>query len=69
MGIWRVTGSTRLHNLAVTNIFVFNSMPSGNKLVGIHNRMGIKFASKFIGALVVKSQLFKLVKGMLSVNT
>eukprot|EP00983_Pelagomonas_calceolata_P002249 76535-Pelagomonas_calceolata.AAC.1 len=29
--------------------------------------MGMKFASKFIGALVVKSQLFKLVKGALSV--
>eukprot|EP00983_Pelagomonas_calceolata_P015621 496287-Pelagomonas_calceolata.AAC.1 len=29
--------------------------------------MGMKFASEFIGALVVKSQLFKLVKGVLSV--
>jgi len=29
--------------------------------------MHMKFASKFIGALVVKSQLFKLVKGVLSV--
>eukprot|EP00983_Pelagomonas_calceolata_P097759 1158275-Pelagomonas_calceolata.AAC.5 len=28
--------------------------------------MGMKFASKFIGALVVKSQLMKLVKGVLS---
>eukprot|EP00983_Pelagomonas_calceolata_P068801 1150093-Pelagomonas_calceolata.AAC.1 len=66
MGILRVTGSTWLHNLAVTSILVFNSTPSGNKLVGIHNRMGMKFASKFIGALV-KSQLFKLVKDVLSV--
>eukprot|EP00983_Pelagomonas_calceolata_P073487 1152157-Pelagomonas_calceolata.AAC.3 len=29
--------------------------------------MGMKFASKFIGALVVKSHLFKLVKGVLSI--
>eukprot|EP00983_Pelagomonas_calceolata_P041348 1138028-Pelagomonas_calceolata.AAC.1 len=57
MGIWRVTGSARLHNLAHAN---------GNKLVGTHNRMGMKFASKFIG--VVKSQLSKLVKGVLSVS-
>eukprot|EP00983_Pelagomonas_calceolata_P069512 1150389-Pelagomonas_calceolata.AAC.1 len=63
MGIRRVTGSTRLHNLAVKSILVFNSTPSGNKLVGIQNRMGMRFASKFIGALVVKSQLLKLVKG------
>eukprot|EP00983_Pelagomonas_calceolata_P020996 659704-Pelagomonas_calceolata.AAC.1 len=67
MGIWRVTGSSRLHNLAVRSIIAFNSKPSGNKLVGIHNRMGMKFASSFIGALVVKSQLFKLVKGVLGV--
>eukprot|EP00983_Pelagomonas_calceolata_P079364 1154630-Pelagomonas_calceolata.AAC.5 len=31
-------------------------MPSGNKHVGIHDRMGMKFASKFIGALVVKAR-------------
>eukprot|EP00983_Pelagomonas_calceolata_P005187 169368-Pelagomonas_calceolata.AAC.1 len=67
MGIWRVIGSIQLHNLAVTSIFVFDSMPIGNKLVGIHDRMGMKFASKFIGTLVVKSQLFKLVKGVFSV--
>eukprot|EP00983_Pelagomonas_calceolata_P013809 442381-Pelagomonas_calceolata.AAC.1 len=30
--------------------------------------MGMKFASKFNGTLVVKTQLFKLVKGMLSVT-
>eukprot|EP00983_Pelagomonas_calceolata_P089868 1157354-Pelagomonas_calceolata.AAC.5 len=30
--------------------------------------MGMKFASKFIGTLVVKSQLFELVKGMLSIT-
>eukprot|EP00983_Pelagomonas_calceolata_P061974 1147076-Pelagomonas_calceolata.AAC.3 len=28
MGIWRVTGSTWLHNLAVRSITVFNSTPS-----------------------------------------
>eukprot|EP00983_Pelagomonas_calceolata_P078653 1154329-Pelagomonas_calceolata.AAC.1 len=54
MVIRRVIGSTRLHNLAARNNLVFNCTPSGNKLVGIHNRMGMKFASKFIGALVVK---------------
>eukprot|EP00983_Pelagomonas_calceolata_P115857 1160245-Pelagomonas_calceolata.AAC.2 len=67
MGIWRVIGSTRLHNLAARSILVFNSTPSGNKLVGIHNRMGMKFASKLIGTTVVKPQLFKLIKGVLSV--
>eukprot|EP00983_Pelagomonas_calceolata_P071488 1151265-Pelagomonas_calceolata.AAC.1 len=66
MGIRRVIGSTRLHNLAVTSFIVFNSTPSDNKLVGIHDRMGMKFASKFIGVLV-KTQLFKLVKDVLSV--
>eukprot|EP00983_Pelagomonas_calceolata_P019362 608288-Pelagomonas_calceolata.AAC.2 len=60
LGIWRITGSTGLQNLAVRSICVFNSLPSGNKLIGKHNRIGMKFASEFIGALVVKSQLFKL---------
>eukprot|EP00983_Pelagomonas_calceolata_P058020 1145328-Pelagomonas_calceolata.AAC.5 len=67
MGIWRVIGSTWLHYLTVRSIVVFNSMPSGNNLVGIHDRMGMKFARKFIGALLVKSQLFKMVEGVLSV--
>eukprot|EP00983_Pelagomonas_calceolata_P096019 1158082-Pelagomonas_calceolata.AAC.9 len=58
-GALEVTGSTRLQKLAVRSVFVFNSMPS-NKLVGEHNRMPMKFASKFVGTLVVKSQLFKL---------
>eukprot|EP00983_Pelagomonas_calceolata_P053482 1143307-Pelagomonas_calceolata.AAC.2 len=49
MGIWRVTGSTRVQNLAVRtphtrNIIVFNSTPSGNKLVGVHSRMGMQWA-------------------------
>eukprot|EP00983_Pelagomonas_calceolata_P045850 1139895-Pelagomonas_calceolata.AAC.5 len=62
----RVTGSTRLQNLAVKSIIVFNSTPRGNKLVGVYNRMGMQFASKSNGTPVVKSQLFKLVQGMLN---
>eukprot|EP00983_Pelagomonas_calceolata_P047735 1140769-Pelagomonas_calceolata.AAC.10 len=31
MGIWRVIGSTRLHNLAARSILVFNSAPSVSK--------------------------------------
>eukprot|EP00983_Pelagomonas_calceolata_P120342 1160697-Pelagomonas_calceolata.AAC.5 len=38
--------------------FLFKSKPSGNKHTGVHNRMGMRFASKCIGTLVVKSQLF-----------
>eukprot|EP00983_Pelagomonas_calceolata_P007317 238682-Pelagomonas_calceolata.AAC.1 len=45
MGIWRVIGSAQLHNLAARSILVLNSTPSGNELVGIHDRMGMKFAS------------------------
>eukprot|EP00983_Pelagomonas_calceolata_P037643 1136440-Pelagomonas_calceolata.AAC.2 len=59
MGIWRVIGSARLHNLATKSILVFNSTPSGNKLVGIHDIMGMKFASKFIGALVVDHEILE----------
>eukprot|EP00983_Pelagomonas_calceolata_P129691 1161626-Pelagomonas_calceolata.AAC.5 len=44
MGIWRVTGGTRLQNLASRSTVVCSSMP-GNKLVGIRNRMGMKFVS------------------------
>eukprot|EP00983_Pelagomonas_calceolata_P040267 1137537-Pelagomonas_calceolata.AAC.2 len=68
MGTWRVTGSSWLQKLTVRNIFVFNSMPSCNQIVGIHDRMGMKFTSKCNGTMLVKSQLFKLpvIKGMLS---
>eukprot|EP00983_Pelagomonas_calceolata_P016103 509229-Pelagomonas_calceolata.AAC.4 len=66
MGIWRVIGSAWLHNLAARSILAFNSTPSGNELVGILDRMGMKCLSKFIGALMVQSQLFKLFKGVLS---
>eukprot|EP00983_Pelagomonas_calceolata_P039226 1137083-Pelagomonas_calceolata.AAC.1 len=68
MGIWRVSGSSWPQNLAVGSGIAFNSTPSGNKLVGIHNRMGMEYTSKFNGTLVVKSQLFKLVKVMLNVT-
>eukprot|EP00983_Pelagomonas_calceolata_P023840 750498-Pelagomonas_calceolata.AAC.1 len=66
-GDLEVNGSARLQNLAERSTCVFNSTPCGNKLVGIRNKMGTKFASKFNSTLVVKSQLFKVVKGMLSV--
>eukprot|EP00983_Pelagomonas_calceolata_P036030 1127557-Pelagomonas_calceolata.AAC.1 len=59
MGIWRISGSTRLQNLAVRSMIVFNSTSSGNRLVGVHNRMGMKLASKFNGTLMVK--LFELI--------
>eukprot|EP00983_Pelagomonas_calceolata_P089171 1157285-Pelagomonas_calceolata.AAC.6 len=48
-------------------MIVFKSTPSDNKLVGVHNRMGMKLASKCIGTLMVKFQLFELIKGMLDV--
>eukprot|EP00983_Pelagomonas_calceolata_P124758 1161139-Pelagomonas_calceolata.AAC.7 len=54
--IWKVTGSIQLQSLDVRSIFVFKSTPSGNKLVVLHNRMGMKFASMFNGALVVQPQ-------------
>eukprot|EP00983_Pelagomonas_calceolata_P053662 1143386-Pelagomonas_calceolata.AAC.2 len=66
--IRRINGSTQLQHLAVRNFIVFNSTPSGNKLVGVHNRMGMQFARKSKGMLVVKSQLFKLVKVVLSIT-
>eukprot|EP00983_Pelagomonas_calceolata_P028884 905634-Pelagomonas_calceolata.AAC.1 len=53
MGIWRVTGSTRLHNQAARSILAFNSTPNNNKLVGIRNIMGMRFASKLNGTLVI----------------
>eukprot|EP00983_Pelagomonas_calceolata_P062258 1147207-Pelagomonas_calceolata.AAC.1 len=48
MGIWRVIGSNRLHDLAARSILVFKSMPSGNKLVDIHDRMGMKMIAMVI---------------------
>eukprot|EP00983_Pelagomonas_calceolata_P038780 1136917-Pelagomonas_calceolata.AAC.5 len=64
MGIWRVSASTRLQNLTVRSMIVFNSTPSGNKLVDVQNRMGMKLASKFNGTLMVKPNLFELTKGV-----
>eukprot|EP00983_Pelagomonas_calceolata_P042624 1138576-Pelagomonas_calceolata.AAC.1 len=49
-------------------MIVFNSTPSGDKLVGIHNRMGMKLASKFNGTLMFKSTFFELVKGVFSIT-
>eukprot|EP00983_Pelagomonas_calceolata_P111745 1159813-Pelagomonas_calceolata.AAC.33 len=69
MGIWRVTGSSRLQGLAVRSTNVFNCTLSDNKFVCINYRMGMKFANKFIGTLVVKSQLFKLVKGVFIITS
>eukprot|EP00983_Pelagomonas_calceolata_P012475 400182-Pelagomonas_calceolata.AAC.1 len=43
------------------------STPSGNKLVAVHNRMGMKLASKF-NATTVKSKLFVLVKGVFNIT-
>eukprot|EP00983_Pelagomonas_calceolata_P047464 1140654-Pelagomonas_calceolata.AAC.1 len=39
---WRFSGSTRLQNLAVRSITVFNGTPCGNKLVGICDRGGLQ---------------------------
>eukprot|EP00983_Pelagomonas_calceolata_P058592 1145558-Pelagomonas_calceolata.AAC.2 len=66
--IWRDTGSIRLQDQVVRSIVVFNSMPSGNKLVGVHNRMGMQFASTFIGTLLVKSQHCHNMDSMLGAN-
>eukprot|EP00983_Pelagomonas_calceolata_P050709 1142093-Pelagomonas_calceolata.AAC.1 len=49
-------------------MIVFNSAPSGNKLVGVHNRMGMKLASKFNGMLMVKSELSELIKGVFNIK-
>eukprot|EP00983_Pelagomonas_calceolata_P075559 1153067-Pelagomonas_calceolata.AAC.4 len=68
MGIWKVSGTTRLKNLAVRSVIVFNSAPSGNKLVGTQNRMCMKHASKFNGMLMVKSKLFELIKGVFNIT-
>eukprot|EP00983_Pelagomonas_calceolata_P059504 1145946-Pelagomonas_calceolata.AAC.4 len=60
MGIWRVTGSTRLQNLAVRSITIFHSTSCGNKLISILNRMGMKLLSKFIGPLIVQSSAYHI---------
>eukprot|EP00983_Pelagomonas_calceolata_P040646 1137708-Pelagomonas_calceolata.AAC.2 len=55
--------------MAARGITVINSTPSGNKLVGILYRTGMKSVSKFNGTSVVKSQLFKLVECMFCVTS
>eukprot|EP00967_Tisochrysis_lutea_P069622 scaffold91552_cov18-Tisochrysis_lutea.AAC.1 len=60
--IGRVAGTALLQNLAVRSNVVSNSTPNCNEFVSIRNRIGINFASKLNGTLVVQSQLFKLVK-------
>eukprot|EP00983_Pelagomonas_calceolata_P010008 324737-Pelagomonas_calceolata.AAC.1 len=54
--------------MAARSITVINSTPSGNELVGVHNRMGMKLASKFNGTLMVKSKLFELIKGVSNIR-
>eukprot|EP00983_Pelagomonas_calceolata_P117926 1160455-Pelagomonas_calceolata.AAC.4 len=68
MGIWRVSGSTRLHNLAARSILVLSSTPSGTKLVGVLNRMGMKLASKFNGTLMAKFKLFEVIKSVFTIT-
>eukprot|EP00983_Pelagomonas_calceolata_P050357 1141944-Pelagomonas_calceolata.AAC.3 len=68
VGIWKVTGSTRIQNLAVRGAFVFTSVPNGNKLVGILNGVGMKLMGKLSSTLMVQIQLFKVVKAMLSIT-
>eukprot|EP00983_Pelagomonas_calceolata_P096207 1158101-Pelagomonas_calceolata.AAC.15 len=49
MGIWRVIGSSQLHNLAARSTLVFNSTPSGNKLACISSyklQWGLAFSQR-----------------------
>eukprot|EP00983_Pelagomonas_calceolata_P003452 112747-Pelagomonas_calceolata.AAC.1 len=48
------------HMFSILYVIRITDITDRRSTIGIHNRMGMKFASKFIGALVVKSQLFKL---------
>eukprot|EP00983_Pelagomonas_calceolata_P129341 1161598-Pelagomonas_calceolata.AAC.2 len=61
----RLSSTTKLQNMSANGDL--DCTTSGNKLVGILNRMGMKFANNFNGTLVVKSQLFEVAKGMLRV--
>eukprot|EP00983_Pelagomonas_calceolata_P102658 1158832-Pelagomonas_calceolata.AAC.2 len=63
----RGTGGLLAPGLAV-ELFIFNSTPSGNKLVGILNRVGLKLVGKLNGTLLVQTQLFQLVRSMLSIT-
>eukprot|EP00983_Pelagomonas_calceolata_P009335 302227-Pelagomonas_calceolata.AAC.1 len=53
-GVWRVAGSTRLWNLAVSIILVFNSTPGGYKYVGVLYRRCIEFTCKPTSSLVIE---------------
>eukprot|EP00983_Pelagomonas_calceolata_P017222 539677-Pelagomonas_calceolata.AAC.1 len=48
MGIWKITGSTRPHNLAVISVFVFNRPPSDDKFVGIKESYTIGVPSQAV---------------------
>ena len=63
MGIRGVARGTRPRSLAIGNTIVFDSTSSGHKFVGVNSRMGIQTTGKFSGTLVVKTQLFELIKG------
>eukprot|EP00983_Pelagomonas_calceolata_P010729 347005-Pelagomonas_calceolata.AAC.2 len=57
LGIWRVTGSAPLQNLAARSTFAFNSASSGNQSVGILTDDHGAYAAKAAGmvCLVTKS--------------
>eukprot|EP00967_Tisochrysis_lutea_P148915 scaffold285262_cov18-Tisochrysis_lutea.AAC.1 len=49
LGILKVTGSTRLQSLDVRSIIVFNSTPSGNRLVGLQHHPPQLRSAAFVG--------------------
>eukprot|EP00983_Pelagomonas_calceolata_P006125 204022-Pelagomonas_calceolata.AAC.1 len=66
MGIRRATGSIRLQNLAMRSIIVFNSMHSGNKLVGTsirHFGTGLDNPVPWIEYIVVRHFRSRLKSG------
>eukprot|EP00983_Pelagomonas_calceolata_P073275 1152069-Pelagomonas_calceolata.AAC.1 len=54
--------------MAIRSTLVLDSASSGNKFVGILNRMGMKYFSKLDGTLMVQTLYFKLVQGMLNIT-
>eukprot|EP00983_Pelagomonas_calceolata_P034071 1066611-Pelagomonas_calceolata.AAC.1 len=48
MGIWRVTGSIWHFDPAARSIIIFDSTPSGNKLVGTQNRTGMELRASLM---------------------
>ena len=69
MQIRWVPRGTRPWDLAVGSIIVCESTSSGHKFVGVNSRMGIQTTGKFSGTLVVTTQLFELIKGVLYVTS